>query len=407
MSNIHLTIFIEKLKKSISSHFKLSLVTAFLLVSLPIQAENIASVSLGDELTIKSKVLNEERTIVIHKPQGYDVTNDHYPVIYLLDGDHNLLYTAGITDYLQKNQLMPKVIVVAINNIDRVRDFTPTPSKELYGMPQMGGADKFLSFIAGELKPLINKQYRTAPYSILAGHSYGGILSIYSQQVRPSLFNAHIAISPSIFYDERALIKSAEVFYKNDRTPPHFLYMTAANEYPEFVNSIKAYAEVLKLYAPDTMQWKLTNLPEETHLSSLHHGTFEGLKLLYKNWFIKDIAALLVDGNLDSLKKYYQNLSSKFSYQIEPPSEMLIAAGYYFLANKRTDEAIEVFEINADRYANSGSGFFHLAQAYQAKQQKKLAKQLTIKACRIATQFKELGSAMFCDRAKALEQVNG
>jgi predicted alpha/beta superfamily hydrolase len=67
---------------------------------------------------------------VVHKPEGYDISKDLYPVVYLLDGDTNLLHTAGIIDYLQRSQLMPKIIFIAINNIDRIRDFTPTPSEE-------------------------------------------------------------------------------------------------------------------------------------------------------------------------------------------------------------------------------------------------------------------------------------
>jgi len=97
-------------------------------------AEIIRNMSLGDKLNIKSTNLGEDRIIVVHKPVGYQLSNEHYPVIYLLDGEFNLLYTAGIVDYLHKNQMMPKVVIVSIHNKNRVRDFTPTPSKEgLYG----------------------------------------------------------------------------------------------------------------------------------------------------------------------------------------------------------------------------------------------------------------------------------
>lgn len=368
-------------------------------------ADIVGNISLGDKLNIKSTILGENRTIIVHKPAGYQLSNEHYPVIYLLDGEFNLLYTAGIVDYLHKNQMMPKVVIVSIHNTNRVRDFTPTPSKEgLYGPLELGGADKFLSFIEDELKPEIAKQYRVNSYSALIGHSYGGLLSIYSQQVRPSLFNAHIVISPSIFYDSRTLIKSAAASFEANRPSPSFIYMTVADEYEEFFESIKAYSEVLKQLAPQSLFWKLEHLENENHMSAFHPATFQGLKLLFKDWYIKDVPALLKDGNIEGIKHYYQKLSATFGYDIDPPSEMITAAGFYFLSNKRVDEAVSTFKINTTRYPSSGMAHFNLAQAYKASGEISLAKKLIIKACNIGKDNEEIGHGMFCHEASLLSK---
>lgn len=384
----------------VSIFFILFIVMVF--TSLTTKAENIGLINLGVKIKIESKILEEERIIVVHTPENYDKTKDNYPVVYLLDGEFSLLYTAGIVDYLQKNQFMPKVIIVSINNVSRVKDFTPSPSKIINGMPQMGGADNFLSFIADELKPAIEQRYRVAPYSILLGHSFGGLLSIYSQQARPSLFNAHIAISPSLFYDASALIKSGEEFFKSDKIAPQFLYITLADENQKSVDSITAYVKILEQFAPETMQWTFEELLQEDHFTVVHPATVNGLKLLFKDWYIKDISTILKDGDITHLKRYYRKLSGKFGYDIDTPREMITAAGYYFLSNKRVNEAITTFKLNTLRYPLSGSAYINLAQAYQASKQDKLAKTLTFKACRLGKQYEQLGTGMFCDRAKAL-----
>ena len=67
---------------------------------------------------------------------------------------------------------MPALIVVGIGNTDRTRDLTPSRAK-VESYPTSGGGDKFLEFIQSELIPEIEKRYRTAPYRIFAGHSFG------------------------------------------------------------------------------------------------------------------------------------------------------------------------------------------------------------------------------------------
>ncbi len=381
------------------------LLGVLLLISYVSHSQVLEKIPLAESLIIPSKILHEQRSISVYTPADYAITSDRYPVIYLLDGEHNLLYTAGMISYLQKSQLMPKAIIVAINNVDRVRDFTPVPSKELYGLPQMGGADNFLRFIAEELKGEIAKRYRIASYSILVGHSYGGIFAIYSQQVAPQLFNAHITISPSLFYDERALVKSANQYFLQDNPKtPQFMYMTVANEYPEFKQSVQAYAKVLQHSAPESFSWHFKELPQETHMSSFHLAMFEGLKLLFNGWYLNDVAPFLEHGKFDDIQAYYQNLSEKFGYAIDVPSETVAAAGYYLVENKRVDEAIEIFKDQVSKYPLIGNVYFNLSQAYQAAKHTDLAIKFADQACQLGKQYQDLGTPMYCNIAKRMRQ---
>ena len=84
-----------------------------------------------------------------------------YPVLYLLDGQRNFGHTIGTLDLLNQSNMAQEMIVVAIMNTHRTRDFTPTYDESYNQWGFSGGADKFLNFIEQELMPYIDKHYRT------------------------------------------------------------------------------------------------------------------------------------------------------------------------------------------------------------------------------------------------------
>jgi len=84
-------------------------------------------ITIGEIVKVPSKVLGEERTLLISTPANYARSSERYPVLYLTDGDPNLLHTRGTIDFLVRPGQMPDVILVGIRNTDRTRDLTPTP----------------------------------------------------------------------------------------------------------------------------------------------------------------------------------------------------------------------------------------------------------------------------------------
>ncbi len=109
---------------------------------------------IGKYLQMNSKILNEERTIVVDLPEGYDKSHASYPVLYVLDADWEDLFTTVVatSGYLNEFGRIPKMIVVGICNTDRTRDMTPVKIKN---EQTSGGAAFFLKFISEELMPFI------------------------------------------------------------------------------------------------------------------------------------------------------------------------------------------------------------------------------------------------------------
>jgi predicted alpha/beta superfamily hydrolase len=170
---------------------------------------------LGEICSFQSAILEEERTLNIYFPEGYNVKDSiRYPVIYLLDGsaDEDFIHITGLVQFANFEwvDLIPKSIVVGISNIDRRRDFTfPTmiPS-DLKLLPTSGHSEKFIAFIENELKPFVSQKCKTTTESTIIGQSLGGLLATEILLKKPSLFENYIIISPSLWWNNGSLLNT-------------------------------------------------------------------------------------------------------------------------------------------------------------------------------------------------------
>jgi uncharacterized protein len=111
-----------------------------LLFTYGIQAQTTqnqsAAVSFGIRDNIDSKILNEQRRILVNVPASAaseTFTKQLYPVVYLLDGDA-VHFAAVLSMISQLSSLfsLPEMMVVGIPNTDRTRDLTPTPMNDFW-----------------------------------------------------------------------------------------------------------------------------------------------------------------------------------------------------------------------------------------------------------------------------------
>jgi enterochelin esterase-like enzyme len=152
-----------------------------------------------DTIQVKSEILNENRSIIIYKPQNI-LQSDSVKFLYLLDGEYSNYRYQRLKEQFKDS--FTNLIAVGIINTDRRRDL-------LY----VNSADKFLDFIISELIPITEKDYKTNT-RILYGHSFGGGFTVYSLINTPNNFNYFIASSPTPIMD---LIKK-ENYQKIDST---------------------------------------------------------------------------------------------------------------------------------------------------------------------------------------------
>src|SRR5579863_4883472 len=175
-------------------------------LSFFVNAQPANKVILGDIDKIHSKILGEDRSIWVYLPNsgnGDIYSKQHYPVVYLLDGDAHFYSVVGMIQQLSSvngNTVCPEMIVVGIPNTDRTRDLTPThvtadpPFMDSNFTKTSGGGEKFIEFIEKELMPHIDSAYPTEPYKILIGHSFGGLTAMNALIHHTNLFNGYIVI---------------------------------------------------------------------------------------------------------------------------------------------------------------------------------------------------------------------
>jgi predicted alpha/beta superfamily hydrolase len=130
------------------------------------------------------------RTVRIYLPRYYDQnTAKRYPVLYLHDGQNDFRpggafgcwYAEDAADHMISLGLMREAIIVAVDNTgSRMREYVP-PSDDAGG--GNGFADLYVKFLAQNVKPYIDSNYRTlidADNTAVAGSSLGGLVSMYA-----------------------------------------------------------------------------------------------------------------------------------------------------------------------------------------------------------------------------------
>ena len=189
---------------------KISLILFLAAISIAANAQNEENILIGKKTTIFSSILKENRKIWIYNPGQTainPVADKRYPVVYVLDGDAHFLSTVGMIQQLSQangNAILPEMIVVGIENTNRLRDLTPS----LVTSDNNAKVNPFVNFLETELIPYVDKNYNTAPYRILVGHSLGGLTAIDILTNSPKLFNAYIAIDPSMWYDNEKFLNN-------------------------------------------------------------------------------------------------------------------------------------------------------------------------------------------------------
>ena len=253
---------------------------------------------IGERQEIFSEILDETRQLIVGVPGDYDSNQEAYPVLYLLDGNSHFHHTTATADYLARNGRIPRTIVVAIPNTDRTRDLTPSAHspEAAESFPTHGGADTFLRFISDELMPWMGEHYRTRSHATLIGHSFGGLFALHALVSRPDVFDAYVAISPSLQWDEQRLVKQADTMFARTPELTADLYMTVGNEGGTLLGGVRKFSGVLDEHAPRGFRWAFQLMEEETHGSVPLRSTQQGLEAVLAGWYLHDILSMFDRG---------------------------------------------------------------------------------------------------------------
>jgi len=328
-------------------------------------------ITIGERVKIQSKILGEERTLLISTPANYERSGERYPVLYMTDGDAHLSHTRGTVDFLVRNGLMPDVLIVGVVNTNRTRDLAPTkvtrpaPDGAQPAAAIGGGSEAFLDFFERELIPFVESCYRTQPYRLFAGHSLGGLLALYALETRPKLFDAVIAASPALNWDDDFILKKSAEFFKSRAALPRTLFVTMANE--ERDDPAPTRFQRLRVILDGAKEpgfvWDSRSMPEETHGTVVLRSHYWGLRKIFDGWQLPADANGAFTGSLSDIVQHYAGLSKRFRYTVVAPEQLVNQAGYQRLARNDVEGAVEVFRYNVELHPGSANPYDSLAEA--------------------------------------------
>jgi hypothetical protein len=357
---------------------------AVLAVALPLAAQTPLAVPPRDSVIIigtvhriHSNVLGEDRPYLIYEPPG--ARGRPMPLIVLLDGDGHFHHTTGAVRFLVEQGRMPPVRLVAVpNTSDRTRDLTPAilgDTAARRNSPTAGGADRTLRFLSDELLPEVERTYGAAPFHVLIGHSFGGLIAAYTLLARPEMFQAYIAISPSLWWDRERLTDSLVTRLTRGPQMQGWFYATMGGlEGEGMIAPFDRFERAMREHAPATLESRFTVLPGEDHGSTPHRSTYDGLEMIFRQYRVPQdsFVALGVAG----IDRRYAEVRALFGFPDRTPEVALNVLGYLLLADSQASRhalALEPFRENVRRFPRSANTYDSMGDGFLAVDQKAAA----------------------------------
>ena len=293
---------------------------------------------------------------------GMQNPGQRYPVVYLLDGDGHFESVVGMIQQLSQvngNTIVPEMIIVGIPNTDRTRDLTPThiasdpPMMDSNSSKNTGGGENFTAFMEKELMPHIDSIYPTQPFRVLIGHSFGGLTVMNIITNHTKLFNAYIAIDPSMWYDKEQFLKATQKKLAAQKYNGTSLYVGIANTMAEgmtlekmkkdttadtrHIRSIFAMDKFIKSNSQNGLKYASKYYGDDDHGSVPLISEYDGLRFIFSWYRFKfTVQTLWSPGTevVQRMKQHYQTVSKEFGFKVSPPEMQINGLGYNALSLK-------------------------------------------------------------------------
>jgi len=319
------------------------------------------AVTYGQKFSLRSSILNEGRTYWVNRPTSYNdprFSPQRYPVLFLFDAKSTFFPVCGVLNFMSGqdsvNYQVPEMIIVGIDNENRLKDLTPNSStKNPEGVESKefadrmlagsGGGELFIQFLEKELIPQIEANYRTLPYRVCIGHSLGGLTSSHLLVNHSGLFDAYLAIDPSLWWDGASMIHKAAAMFKSYPTRKmqrYFMSVVDSQQAPSemgfHLQSIHEFARVLADNSPANLKWKLQVFPETDHSSIPLLSWYHGLRFLFEG-YEPDLYAMMKDTGL--IERHFSGLEEKLGLKVTPPETVFEILTHYLTAPDRFPDA--------------------------------------------------------------------
>jgi len=333
------------------------------------------------ELTVQSKVLGNERRVVVYTPPGWQAKGATYPLVVMFDGPTAIVALALpiVLDELIAAKQIPPVVVLLVGNADR--------NKELPGNPA------FADFVALDLVPWVRRAYHATDdprLTVIAGISYGGIAAAFGAARHPAVYGNVLSQSGSYWWgpDDTDEGEAHPHDYATRPKLPLRFWMEAGtlesgaqkrgydqlvgNRHMRDVLVARGYDVTYREFAGahDYVSWRgtigdglialLAKPPSFSGKPAASPGKPGGIELgeLKKPLLAKVQRLAILDGG-DATVAWLDKQDAPLVTEDE-----VNRAAYALLELDRTKEALPIFEWNAKRFPKSANVHDGLGEAY-------------------------------------------
>lgn len=247
------------------------------------------SAPFGISFQLPSEIYGMDREINVYVPKipdwGKGYFEDPLPVLYVVDGglDQDFFHIAALSQLTLINAERQPMIVVGVRTHDRRPEISPKATDHRYtanGFEGWGGSHVFRRHLTEEVKPFIEARFETGRQAII-GESLAGLFIVETFLEVPDSFDDYIAISPSLWWDDRRLPKQAPALLEKHGESDRRLYLTMADEGGTMRLGLD---ELLEALSPqnETVEVKFVDRNNtDTHASIYHHAARDAFSWMY------------------------------------------------------------------------------------------------------------------------------
>jgi predicted alpha/beta superfamily hydrolase len=229
--------------------------------------------------------LGTEYQVSVRAPR----TSGRHPVLLVMDGDDLFAPLVVTARELINAGQIPPMILAGVGyggsfrspQNRRGRDYTPT---RLAGEPsETGGAANFAAFLKDKLLPELSARFQTDQIAPgIAGHSLGSLFALYALFQPAPLFRNFLVSSPSIWWDDRAVLKQAAVLRERQSSLPARLFLSVGvNDSESMTGDLKLLEEKLATAQWSELDYTVQRLADRDHYNVVPDAYRAGLLWLY------------------------------------------------------------------------------------------------------------------------------
>jgi uncharacterized protein len=248
---------------------------------------------------LPAKQLNRQYQVWVDVPASYVSSNKSFPILFVTDAPYSFPLVRSIRNLLgQKGRNIDDFILVGLPYADgdapaaaRSRDYTPTvpAAGSQYSAAAYGEAARYRDYLEYEVFAFIEQRYRVdSKRRIFAGHSFGALFGAYVLLTKPELFYGYILSSPSLWFDNKAIMDFESDYARRHGDLPAKVAMYAGSyetvaEGPRFFRSVdllgdlRRFERALRARGYKSLEIGVRTIDEEDHLTVFPAAISRGL----------------------------------------------------------------------------------------------------------------------------------